>query len=148
MIRLCLKAMPVLVSMLVIWTVAVPAQVDQGKIDKMLVESYDLLEAGKLDQAKAIFQEILRLDPGNPLALNNLGALMVKEKKYREALGYLEQALPRAQGRRVRVNRVCDAEGICMAFRPSMEVYGDTPFAPLVRLNIAMVKGKLAAEKK
>jgi hypothetical protein len=73
---------------------------------------------------------------------------MVKEMKYQEALNCLEQALPKAQGRRVRVNRVCDAEGICMAFRPSLEVYGDTPLAPLVRLNIALVKAKLAAEKK
>ena len=49
-------------------------------------------------EAKAIFRDILQQDPGNPLALNNLGAVMVKEKKYQEALNYLEQALPRAEG--------------------------------------------------
>jgi tetratricopeptide (TPR) repeat protein len=112
-----------------------------------LVESYDLLEAGKLDQAEARFQEILRLDPGNPLALNNLGYIMVKERKFPEALKYLEQALPRAQGYKVRINRVCDADGICLAFRPLEEVYGEQDLAPLVQLNLEMVKARLATRK-
>jgi len=29
----------------------------------MLVSSYDLLEAGKLDQAKSIFEKLLKQDP-------------------------------------------------------------------------------------
>ncbi len=125
------------------WTGAALAQ-GNGKITQMLVESYDLLEAGKLDQAKAVFQEILKADPGNPVALNNLGAVMVKEKKYREGLKYLEQALPRARGYKVRVNRVCDVDGLCLAFRPLEEVYGNQDLEPLVQLNIDMVKARLA----
>jgi len=113
----------------------------------MLVQSYDLLEAGKLDQAKTIFQEILKMAPGNALALNNLAAVMVKEKKYPEALKFLEQALPQAQGQRVKVNRVCEAEGICLAFRPAQQVYGDTPLQPLIRMNIEMVKARLATRE-
>ena len=116
----------------------------QADVTGLLVESYDLLEAGKLDQAQKIFEKVLQQDPGNPLALNNLGYLMVKEKKYREALTYLEQALPRAKGYKVMINRVCDVQGICLAFRPLQEVYGNQELESLVRLNIAMVKARLA----
>ncbi len=60
----------------------VRAQGDAG-LTKMLVESYDLLEAGQLAQAQTIYEQILQQDPGNPLALNNLGAIKVKEHKFR-----------------------------------------------------------------
>ena len=133
-------------SLLLAWSGGVLAQGD-GKIIQRLVESYDLLEAGNLDQAKARFQEILRLDPGNPLALNNLGYIAVKEKRYEEALKDLEQALPRARGYKVRINRVCDVEGICLAFRPLQAVYGEQDLAPLVQLNLEMVKARLATRK-
>jgi tetratricopeptide (TPR) repeat protein len=116
---------------------------DAGLTQKM-VESYDLLAAGKLAQAQAIYEEILRQDPGNPLALNNLGAIKVKEHKYHQALKYLEQALPRAQGYKIKVNQVCAADGICLAFRPLQEVYGDTELMPLIKFNIDMVKARLA----
>ena len=125
----------------------VQAQTDSG-LTKMLVESYDLLEAGKLAEAQKIFEQILTQDPGNPLALNNLGAIKVKENKFPEALAYLSQALPRAQGYKLKVNRVCDMQGLCLAFRPLEAVYGDQDLAPLVQLNLSLVKAKLAEEKK
>ncbi len=124
-----------------------PARAQIASINQMLIESYDLLTAGKLDQAKVIFRQILKEDPGNPLALNNLGAVMVKEKRYQEAMYYLEQALPRARGYRVKVNGVCDVEGLCLAFRPAMEVYGNRELAPLVQLNLEMVKARLATRQ-
>jgi tetratricopeptide (TPR) repeat protein len=142
-----LKILPLLLSLGLIWPTAVPAQVDQAGINRMLVESYDLLEAGKLDRAKAIFAQILQQDPGNPLALNNLGAVLVKEKKYPEALNYFKQALPRAGGYQVKINRVCDAQGLCLAFRPDLEVYGNQELLPLVRMNIQMVEARLAIRK-
>ncbi len=132
-----------LLACILAWTGSARPQGD-AQITRMLVESYDLLEAGQLDQAKAVFQQILQQDPGNPLALNNLGAVLVKEKKYREALQYLEQALPKARGYKVRVNRVCDVNGLCLAFRPFEEVYGNQDLEPLVKLNIALVKARLA----
>jgi tetratricopeptide (TPR) repeat protein len=121
----------------------VRAQADAGLTQKM-VKSYDLLVAGKLAQAQEIYEGILKRDPGNPLALNNLAAIKVREHKYPEALKYLEQALPRAKGYKIKVNQVCAAEGICLAFRPLQEVYGDTELAPLIRFNIDMVKARLA----
>ena len=125
----------------------VRAQTDTG-LTKMLVESYDLLEAGKLAEAQKIYEQILKQDPGNPLALNNLGAIKVKEDKLSEALTYLSQALDRARGYKIKVNRVCDMQGLCLAFRPLEAVYGDQDLAPLVQLNLNLVKAKLAAEKK
>ena len=124
-----------------------PVWADAG-LTKMLVESYDLLEAGKLAEAQKIYEQILKQDPGNPLALNNLGAIKVKEGKLPEALAYLTQALERAQGYKIKVNRVCDMQGLCLAFRPLEAVYGDQDLAPLVQLNLSLVKGKLAEEKK
>jgi tetratricopeptide (TPR) repeat protein len=121
----------------------VRAQGDAG-LTKMLVESYDLLEAGQPAQAQAIYERILQQDPGNPLALNNLGAIKVKEHKYQEALKYLEQALTRAKGYKIKVNQVCAVDGICLAFRPLQEVYGDTELEPLIKFNIDMVKARLA----
>ena len=124
-----------------------PVRADAG-LTKMLVESYDLLEAGKLAEAQKIYEQILKQDPGNPLALNNLGAIKVKEHKYPEALSYLSQAMDRAQGYKIQVNRVCDVEGICLAFRPLEAVYGNQDLAPLVQLNLSLVRSKLAEEKK
>ena len=125
----------------------VRAQADPA-LTKMLVESYDLLEAGKLAEAQKIFEQVLKQDPGNPLALNNLGAIMVKENRFKEAIAYLSQALPRAQTYKLKVNRVCDMQGLCLAFRPLEAVYGDQDLAPLVQLNLSLVTAKLAEEKK
>jgi tetratricopeptide (TPR) repeat protein len=122
---------------------SVRAQADAG-LAKMLVESYDLLEAGNLAEAQKIYEQILMQDPGNPLALNNLGAIKVKENKFQEALAYLSQALPRARGYKFKVNQVCAVDGICLAFRPLQEVYGDTELEPLIKFNIDMVKARLA----
>jgi tetratricopeptide (TPR) repeat protein len=121
----------------------VQAQADAGLTQKM-VKSYDLLVAGKLAQAQKIYEEILKQDPGNPLALNNLAAIQVREHKYRQALKYLERALPRAKGYKIKVNQVCATEGICLAFRPLQAVYGDTELAPLIKFNLDMVKARLA----
>jgi tetratricopeptide (TPR) repeat protein len=116
---------------------------DAGLTEKM-VKSYDLLEAGKLAEAQKIYEGILQQDPGNPLALNNLAAIKVKEHKYPEALKYLQQALPRAKGYKIKINQVCALDGICLAFRPLQAVYGDTDLAPLIKFNIGMVKARLA----
>jgi Tfp pilus assembly protein PilF len=123
------------------------AQADAG-LTRMMVESYDLLEAGKLAQAQKVYEQILKQDPGNPLALNNLGALKVKEHKFKEALALLSQALPRARGYKIKVNRVCDIQGICLAFRPLAAVYGDQDLEAMVQLNISLVQARLAEEKK
>jgi len=116
-----------------------------GNLTKMMVRSYDLLEAGQVDEAQKIYEQVLKEEPGNPLALNNLGAIMVKKGKDTEALSFLQQALSKAKGYKVKVNRVCALNGVCLAFRPLQEVYGNQDLEPLIRLNIQMVKAKMAA---
>lgn len=139
-----------LVTAAVIWAALLPGGVgvraqDRGDLTKMMIRSYDLLEAGKVDEAQKIYEQVLKGDPGNPLALNNLGAIMVKKGKYQEALAYLQQALPKTKGYKIMVNRVCEVDGVCLAFRPLQEVYGNQELEPLVKLNIQMIRGKLAA---
>jgi tetratricopeptide (TPR) repeat protein len=115
-------------------------------VNTMLLESYDLLEKGKFKDAEKMLNEVLAKDPGNPLALNNLAAVMVKEKKFDKADTYLNQSLPRAKGFMVQINRVCQVGGICLAFKPVAGSTGNQELAPLVLLNIDMVKQYMSAE--
>lgn len=117
-------------------------------VNQLLIKAYDFLEAGKLDEAEEVLFQVQRLDPGNPLALNNLGAILVKKQRYREAYAYLEQARPRARGYKVKVNRVCDVDGLCLAFRPTQDAYGEQDLEALIKLNIALVYSKLTASGK
>ena len=114
-------------------------------LTQKLVRSYDLMEACKLEEAKKLYQEILAENPGNPLALNNLAAILVKQGDFQGAMDYLEKALPRAKGYKIQVNKVCEVEGICLAFRPLAAAYGNQDLEPLIKLNIEMLKSKMAA---
>ena len=133
-----------------VWLPGFPGQAQIGDpgLFRALVHSYDLLEAGKLAEAKQIYEEILAKHPHNPLALNNLGAIYVREKDYQRALNCLERALPRAKDYKALINRVCDVDGICLAFRPAAVEYGNHELEPLIAANIAMVKAKFAAAQK
>jgi tetratricopeptide (TPR) repeat protein len=149
--RLALKV----ISVLLLFALAAPGTVGAqekilapGQTTEMLAQAYDLMQEGKLDQALEIYKKVLEREPNNPLALNNQGAVLVKQQKYAEALTYLTRALTTARGYRVKINQVCDVDGLCLAFRPSLEAYGDRDLQPLVRLNLELVKAKLAAEKK
>lgn len=100
---------------------------------------YDLLEQGKFDQAQKIFEEVLRQDPGHPLALNNLAAILVKQGKLDQALASLKRALPRAKGFKVSLNRVCSVDGVCAARRLGEEQFGTEDLEGVVKSNILMV---------
>lgn len=133
------------------WGPSVPSLGQLGgpkDLMSQLVKSYDLLEAGKPAEAKKIYEGILEKHPDNPLALNNLGAIYALEKDYQRALNYLERALPKAKGYKVLVNRVCDVEGVCLAFRPAAVEYGNHDLEPLIAINIEMVKAKFAASQR
>ncbi|MEJ5329123.1 MAG: tetratricopeptide repeat protein [Desulfobaccales bacterium] len=115
-------------------------------INKALVDSFELMEKGKFAEAQKMLEKVLQKDPGNPLALNNLAAIMVKAKKFDKADTYLNQALPRAKGYMVQVNRVCQVGGICVAFKPVSAGTGNQELAPLVLMNLEMVKQYMSAE--
>jgi tetratricopeptide (TPR) repeat protein len=120
---------------------------EKDRVYKLMIESYDLMAAGKLNEAREIYSKVLKVDPGNPLALNNLGAIMFKEGKTKEALDYFNQALAKAKGYKVRVNPVCDVGGSCLAFKPSDPVYANQDLLPLIKDNIKVVKAAVAAGK-
>ena len=117
-------------------------------VNKLLFASFDLMEKGKMPQAQKMLEDVLKKDPGNPLALNNLAAVMVKMKKFDKADTYLNQAMPRAKGYMVQINRVCQVDGICVAFKPVTAGTGNQELAPLVMLNIEMVKAYMTQELK
>ncbi len=90
--------------------------------------------------------QVLQKDPGNPLALNNMAAIMVKQKKFDKADTYLNQALPKAKGYMVQINRVCTVGGICSAFKPVEKGTGNQDLEPLIKMNIDMVKQYMSAQ--
>ena len=108
--------------------------------DGRLNAGYDLLEQGKFDQAQKVFEEVLRQDPGHPLALNNLAAILVKQGKFDQALACLKRALPRSRGFKVPLNRVCNIDGICAACRLGEEQFGAEDLEAVVKSNILMVE--------
>jgi tetratricopeptide (TPR) repeat protein len=121
-----------------------PTALAQEDLLEELARSYDLLEAGKLKEAKELYGKILTRRPGNPLALNNLAYIQIKEGDLTGALDSLEQALVQARGYRIKVNKVCAVDGICLAFRPGGPAYGDQDLEPLVRLNLMLLQHRLA----
>jgi tetratricopeptide (TPR) repeat protein len=112
---------------------------NQAGVAGSLNAGYDLLEQSKFDQARKFFEEVLRQDPGHPLALNNLAAIQVKQGKYDQALTSLKQALPRSRGFKVALNRVCSVEGVCAARRLGEEQFGTEDLEGVVKSNILMV---------
>jgi predicted Zn-dependent protease len=114
-------------------------------IGKALLDSYDLIEKKQYKKADALLDKILVADPGNPLALNNKASVMVAEKKFDKADTYLNQALPKAKGYMVQVNRVCSVGNICLAFKPVTGGTGNQDLEPLIKMNIEMVKGYMTS---
>jgi tetratricopeptide (TPR) repeat protein len=130
-----------LAAILVILSLSFPGLVwgQAGGADR-LNAGYDLLEQGKVDQAHKIFEEVLRQDPGHPLALNNLAAILVKKGQYDQALASLRRALPRSRGFKVALNRVCNVDGVCAACRVGDEKFGIEDLEGVVKSNILMVE--------
>jgi tetratricopeptide (TPR) repeat protein len=129
----------VLVALSLIAPGLIWAQSQAGGTDR-LNAGYDLLEQGKFEPAQKVFEEVLRQDPGNPLALNNLAAVLVKQGKYDQALGCLKRALPRSRGFKVALNRVCNVDGVCAACCVGDEKFGTEDLEGVVKSNILMVE--------
>jgi tetratricopeptide (TPR) repeat protein len=113
-----------------------------------LNSGYEMLERGELDQAQKLYEEMVRRDPGNPVALNNLAAILARKGRYDEALIHLNQALGRAKGYRGLVDRVCDLESVCTAFRVSQDSMVGGDLEDLIKSNILMVKMASASTRR
>ncbi len=112
-----------------------------------LIAGYDLVEQGNFDQAQKVFEEVLRQDPGHPLALNNLAAILVKKGNHDQALACLKRALPRAKGFKVALNRVCNVDGVCAARPVEEEKFGSEDLEGVVKSNLLMVEMTRAGHK-
>ncbi len=113
----------------------------------MLSRGYCLFIANKYKEAQTEFENVLKRDPGNPVALNNLAAVMVKMNKLDKADTYLKDAMPRAKGYMMLVNRVCGVQDICLAIEPYKVGGGNQDLGELVAMNQRMVQAKMAAQK-
>jgi predicted Zn-dependent protease len=114
-------------------------------VTKALLDSFELIEKQQYKKADALMDKVLAKDPGNPLALNNKAAIKVMEKKFDKADTYLNQALPKAKGYMVQVNKVCKVGGLCSAYAPVSGGTGNEDLEPLIQKNIEMVKGYMTA---
>jgi tetratricopeptide (TPR) repeat protein len=137
--RPTLKLAAILLGLaLVTWSPAWPQVAPD--LAAQLNSGYEMLERGELDQAQRLYEEMVRRYPGNPVALNNLAAILARKGRYDEALAYLNQALGRAKGYRGLVDRVCDLESVCTAFRVSQDSMVGGDLEDLIKSNILMVK--------
>jgi tetratricopeptide (TPR) repeat protein len=66
-------------------------------INKYNEQGIDLAQKGQVDPAKDAFLNALKLDPGNPKTLNNLGVLSLQTGKIDEAVDYLKRAFDRSK---------------------------------------------------
>ena len=115
------------------------AQAD-GVLAQKINAGYDLLERGNFDQAQKIYEEILTKEPNHPIALNNLAAISCKQGKFEQALAQLNRALPQAKGYKITLNRICNVDGVCAAYRMSTDNFGQENLEDLIKSNILMVQ--------
>jgi Tfp pilus assembly protein PilF len=121
------------------------AQAD-GVLAQKINSGYDLLERGNFDQAQKIYEEIIKQQPDHPIALNNLAAISCKQGKFEQALAQLNRALPQAKGYKITLNRVCNVDGVCAAFRQSTDRFGEDNLEDLIKSNILMVNMAAAGQ--
>jgi tetratricopeptide (TPR) repeat protein len=144
--RPALKLTAILLGLALLTGGAAWAQADRD-LAALLNSGYEMLERGELDQAQKFYEEMLRKYPGNPVALNNLAAILARKGKYEQALNYLDQALSRAQGHKVLVDRVCDLESVCTAVRVGRDNMVGGDLLDLIKSNILMVKMACASPR-
>jgi Flp pilus assembly protein TadD len=108
--------------------------------DLLISRGVDLMARRNYSEAEVIFREVLKKDPNNPLALNNLAAIMVVKKRFDRADMLLNQALPKAKGYMVDTNRIVSIGNICHAFKPAAGGTKQQELEPLLKMNIEMIK--------
>ncbi len=138
--KLAIKVLFLALGLLLALPGPVLAQPANADLAAKINAGYDLLEQGKFDQAQKIYEEILTKQPDHPIALNNLAAISCKQGKFAQALAQLNRALPQAKGYKITLNRVCNVDGVCAAFRQSTDRFGEDNLEDLIKSNILMVQ--------
>ncbi|AEB08516.1 tetratricopeptide repeat protein [Desulfobacca acetoxidans] len=134
------------------YAVCPPAKIG-SPVEKKLSTAFCLYNSYKIDKKKKyltdatkLLESVLKEDPGNPIALNNLAAINVTEGKLDKADTLLGQALDSLKQKPclVRLNRVCDVNNICVAVEPVQIGGGNQDLEPMVKFNKEMVKDMMA----
>ncbi len=130
------------------YAVCPPAKIG-SPVEKQLSAAYCLYDNKQYDKADKALDQVLKEDPGNPVALNNKAAIMVKKGKLDKADTLLNQALESLKKKpcMVQLNRVCSVDNICVAVEPVKMGGGNQDLEPMVKFNIEMVKSRMAALK-
>jgi len=63
------------------------------KITEKLQIALELHQAGNFQQAEPIYRQILKVDPRNPDALHLLGAILLNNKDYNNAINHIKRAI-------------------------------------------------------
>jgi tetratricopeptide (TPR) repeat protein len=147
MIKPALKCMAILLVLACCLAEPASAQ-SENDLAARLNSGYEMLEKGELDRARQLYEEMLHQYPGNPVALNNLAAILARQGNYEAALSLLNQALGRARGYLVLVDRVCDLESICTAVRVGRDNMVGGDLEDLIKSNILMVRMSAASPRR
>ena len=110
-----------------------------------LNDGFDALNAGKYDLAATKFEQVLKTDPNNPFALNNLAAIQEQKGHLREAMAFLQQATVNAPAYKQKVVQTCFVAGLCTAVKASKEMGANSTIAPIIADNIAKLQPKIDA---
>ena len=84
-----------------------------------LTRGFEALRAGNDDLARLEFEKVIKIDPYNPYALNNLAVLAEKQEKLKEAMAYLLDAETYAAEYLHKTEEICEAGGLCLAVVPA-----------------------------
>jgi tetratricopeptide (TPR) repeat protein len=110
-----------------------------------LSRGYDLMSKGTYDLAKVEFEKVIKADPYNPYANNNLAAIAEREGQPQVALSYLKTAMEKVDKYPYRVtSQVCFPGGLCTAVKPVKEYTTTTgpSIAAVIGDNIAKLSKK------
>lgn len=124
-----------------------PSSNIKGDLESGLSRGYCKFKEGNLQAAQAEYEAVLKQHPGNPVALNNMGCLAVKEGNYGKACGYFQECQAKAHGYKMQVNSLCSANDLCTAVEPYKCGTGPTDLGEISTTNYNMARTKLQAEK-
>lgn len=61
--------------------------------ENLYIKAVSLTKQGRIEEAKSVYRKVLILSPGNTMALNDLGVLLLHEGEFRQSESYLEKAI-------------------------------------------------------
>lgn len=66
---------------------------EAGDPQAIYVQAIQKQNEGRLYQAEALYKKVLKIDPQNLAAMNNLGVVYMNQNKYKQAIGSFNEAL-------------------------------------------------------